>query len=217
MGNSLHLHHHQQQEEGQKQSDSITHISQPPRRRGEKRRCPSGARGPKTGLFFWWYSPGEAAAEGCLAASVRPREPLQHHGRRRTLVRDGAVPATGSRPTDQKLASGTRWPRNPSPSAEDRPTRIIWARVGRGRGAGEGRGQGIWREGGEKRMESERVRRERERASAGVGARPSCFVCLRFWVVGGSLGARPCFALPRLFFSRVPSLLFFVCALKFLG
>jgi hypothetical protein len=80
------------------------------------------------------------------------------------------VPATGSRPTDQKLASGTRWPRNPSPSAEDRPTRIIWARVGRGRGAGEG-GQGIWREGGEKRMESEGVRRER--ASAGVGARVS--------------------------------------------
>jgi hypothetical protein len=57
-------------------------------------------------------------------------------------VRDGAVPATGSRPTDQKLASGTRWPRNPSPSAETGRA-VLYGRVW---GEGEAQGKGGDRE-----------------------------------------------------------------------
>jgi hypothetical protein len=115
MGHSLHLQQHQQQEERQQQSDSITPLSQP----GGNKIKASSFRHPRPqgGTFFRWDSPSEASAEGRTAAAVRPREPPQHHGRRRTLVTTGGAderqPAGG--PSDQTLASGARWPRNPSP------------------------------------------------------------------------------------------------------
>lgn len=84
------------------QSNSITPLSRPPRDAGRdgENKAPSFRHPgpPRRDLFFFspWDSPCEAAAEGCLAAAVRPREPMQHHGRRRTLVREGNRRAGGA-------------------------------------------------------------------------------------------------------------------------